>query len=204
LQEIATRNGFDSSPRDIVRLPANSGSSRGGQIAAYRVGTQAAQTLREQEKLGVDPILDGQLAEMSGVEQAVFTGRRQVPGISFALDKNHDRGRVVLRSKWKTGRRFELARLLGDRIVRPPGGRLFPATRAYTYRQKMQRSFAAELLSPFDSVDEMLKGDYSMESQQEVAEHFDVSPLTIRTLLVNHGRIERDDLDEEVGIAAVA
>jgi len=50
----------------------------------------------------------------------------------------------------------------------------------------------------------MLKGDYSMESQQEVAEHFDVSPLTIRTLLVNHGRIERDDLDEEVGIAAVA
>jgi Zn-dependent peptidase ImmA (M78 family) len=95
------------------------------------------------------------------------------------------------------GRRFELARLLGDRIAGSGGGKLLPATRASTYRQKMQRSFAAEFLSPFEAVDEMLKGDYSIESQQDMAEHFSVSPLTIRTLLVNHGRLEREDLDGE-------
>jgi hypothetical protein len=44
-------------------------------------------------------------------------------------------------------------------------------------------------------VDEMLAGDYSMENQQEAAEHFMVSELTIRTLLVNHRRLEREKLE---------
>lgn len=48
----------------------------------------------------------------------------------------------------------------------------------------------------------MLAGDYSTEHQQDVAEHFDVSPITIRTLLVNHGRIDRADLAEELEVAA--
>ena len=65
----------------------------------------------------------------------------------------------------------------------------------------MQRSFAAELLSPFESVDDMLSGDYSMENQQDVAEHFHVSELTIRTLLVNHRRLQREDLDEDFDVA---
>jgi len=65
----------------------------------------------------------------------------------------------------------------------------------------MQRSFAAELLSPFEAVDEMLDGDYSMENQQEVAEHFQVSEMTIRTLLVNHHRLEREELGEEFDYA---
>jgi hypothetical protein len=78
------------------------------------------------------------------------------------------------------------------------GARLMSATRAYTYRQKMQRSFAAELLSPFEAVEEMLAGDYSAENQQDAAQHFQVSDLTIRTLLVNHGRLERENLDEEL------
>ena len=50
----------------------------------------------------------------------------------------------------------------------------------------------------------MLAGDYSMESQQDVAEHFDVSPLTIQTLLMNHGRVERDAFDTELESAAAA
>jgi Zn-dependent peptidase ImmA (M78 family) len=65
----------------------------------------------------------------------------------------------------------------------------------------MQRSFAAELLSPFDAVDDMLQGDYSAEAQQGAAEHFDVSERTILTLLVNHRRLEREELDEELAAA---
>jgi hypothetical protein len=42
----------------------------------------------------------------------------------------------------------------------------------------------------------MLEGDYSMESQQDVAHHFQVCDLTIRTLLVNHGRLDRGELGE--------
>src|SRR5712692_6185826 len=102
--------------------------------------------------------------------------------------------RVVLRSKWQNGRRFDLARLLGDRVASPTG-RFFPATRAHTYRQKVQRSFAAELLSPFESVDDMLGGDFSVENREDVAEYFQVSEWTIRSLLVNHHRLEREDLE---------
>ncbi len=66
----------------------------------------------------------------------------------------------------------------------------------------MQRSFAAELLSPFESVESKLDGDYSMESQQDAAEYFQVSELTIRTLLVNHRRLDREELDTEIDAAA--
>jgi hypothetical protein len=117
--------------------------------------------------------------------------------MSFMLDESATKSKVILRSKWEAGRRFELARLLGDRVVRSWGGRLFPATRTYTYRQKMQRSFAAEFLSPFAAVEDFLARDYSIEAQQDCAEHFRVSELTIRTLLVNHGRVEREYLDGE-------
>jgi Zn-dependent peptidase ImmA (M78 family) len=62
----------------------------------------------------------------------------------------------------------------------------------------MQRAFAAEFLSPFKAVEDMLAGDYSDEKQQDVAEYFEVSPITIRTMLVNRRRIDRDGLDEEM------
>ncbi len=44
--------------------------------------------------------------------------------------------------------------------------------------------------------------DYSVERQQDVAEHFDVSPMTINTLLKNHGKIEREGLDVDFEAAA--
>jgi len=200
LRSIAKQNGFDASPRNAVRLPTT-GLPRIGQVAAWQLGAQAARALREQEKLDGEPISDQKLADMAGVQAAALGIRTGAPGISFALDENINRGRIVLRSKWHDGRRFELARILGDRVAGPKGGRLFPATRAYTYRQKLQRSFAAEFLSPFDAVDERLAGDYSVENQRDVAEHFKVSELTIRTLLVNHGRLEREDLDGEFEVA---
>jgi hypothetical protein len=168
-------------------------------VAAWRVGASAARLLRRQHSLdGGQPISDKSLAEMVGVQSGVLDDRVGAPGISFSLDSNPTQGRVVLRSKWHTGRRFELARILGDRILGPRGGALFPATRAYTYRQKMQRSFAAEFLSPFETVDDMLGGDYSPESQIDAAAHFLVSERTISTLLLNHGRLEREDFDGDL------
>lgn len=142
------------------------------------------------------------LAKLAGTVSRALTDSLSDRHMSFALDNNAADGRIVLRSRWPTGRRFELARLLADRIVASPQGRLHAATRAYTYRQKMQRSFAAELLSPFEAVDQMLAGDHSAEAQQDAAEHFQVSERTILTLLVNHHRLEREELDEDVSAAA--
>lgn len=197
LRELASRRGRHTSPRDAARLTVRPDTTRSADTAAWRVGADAARALREQERLGVEPVTASRLAEMAGTLESTVTepGLGDSP-ISFVLDSDPREGSVVLRSRWVTGRRFDLARLIGDRLMASDGA-LHPATRAYTYRQKAQRAFAAELLAPFEAVDDMLADDYSMERQQDVAEHFDVSPMTVDTLLKNHGRIEREGSDFE-------
>lgn len=171
--------------------------------AAWKVGTRAAQLLREQEHITPEtPITNDQLAGMSGAPRDILdasiaqTQSMPRPDLSFSLSDSNQHDRVVLRSKWENSRRFELARLLGDALTRATNDPMRPATRSDTYRQKIQRAFAAELLSPFQAVDAMLDGDYSMERQQDIAHHFQVSDLTIRTLLVNHGKLDRSELGE--------
>ena len=195
LQTIARRNGFVTRPRDAVRLQRGVPLPQIGQVPAWMRGVQAAQLLRDQEKFGTEPISNDRLAEMAGVDVAALSKAAGGSDLSFAIDDHEDAGHVVLRSNWETGRRFDLARLLGDRIAASANGPLFPATHTYTYRQKLQRSFSAELLCPFEAVDGMLDGDYSEEMQEDIADYFKVSPLTIRTLLTNHGRIDRNDFD---------
>lgn len=202
LERLAADRGIDASPRDAVRLNPGARLLSGSHDPAWRLGAEAAKALRAQEGLGEQPISGTKLAELAGTQAQVLTRRAANQAVSFALDRDPSHSRVVLRSRWRNGRRFELARLLADRIVTPPYGRLHAATRAYTYRQKMQRSFAAELLSPFATVDAMLAGDYSAEAQADVAEHFHVSERTILTLLVNHHRVEREELDEDLVAAA--
>ena len=199
LGEMAHANGYEASPRDGFYLRPGTGLPRAGDVAAWRRGAEAAQAVRQQAGLGLDPLSDERLSELAAIDRAVLDDRGVGSCMAYALDESAGSGRVVFRSKWKTGRRFELARLLGDRVVGGHDDRLFPATRSSTYRQKMQRSFSAELLSPFQAVDSLLNGDYSEEAQQELAERFDVSPKTIWTLLVNHGRIDRMEEGREDG-----
>jgi hypothetical protein len=144
LRQIAEKKGCDSSPRDVVRLQMGAALSRGGDVAAWRLGANAAQMLRKQEGLGDQPITDKRLSEMAGVHDAIVAEQAGTAPLSFSLDTNPTQGRTVLRPKWRAGRRFELARILGDRIAGSRGGKLFPVTRAYTYRQKILCRRASE------------------------------------------------------------
>ena len=206
LEQIAAGSGFSASPRDAASLAAGTHLPSPQEVPAWRLGAEAARLLRKHENLGLKPIGDIALASLAGVSETTLQPslmrEAQAHTLLFAFDRDHADSRVVLRSPWHTGRRFDLARLLADRLVAPPPGRLHAATRAYTYRQKMQRSFAAEFLSPFEAVDEMLAGDYSPEAQQDAAEHFQVSDRTILTLLVNHGRLAHEEPEAEFEPAA--
>ncbi|MFO1429472.1 MAG: hypothetical protein U1F76_04925 [Candidatus Competibacteraceae bacterium] len=208
LRQAAATNGYDAMPGDAVKkLDAKASLPPVGQVPAWKRGAEAAQALRSQERLGTEPIPNKTLAAMMGVTPDIISERSASPELSldFELSDGGERsGRIVLRSKWQDGRRFGLSRLLGDRLIGDGDGRLFPATQSYTYRQKMQRAFAAEFLCPFDAVEDMLHGDYSSESIEDIAKHFVVSELTVRTLLVNHGRIDREDLLEGNFESAVA
>lgn len=202
LNDAAGRLGASCDPSGAVRLGVDVMRSlpRIGHEPAWRRAAAAAKALRAQEKLGQGPVNDGKLAELAGVSEKVWTSSDEKFPISFMLDVSAGDGRVVLRTPRQTGRRFDLARLLGDRIAGGVNEELRPATEAATYRQKLQKVFATEFLCPFDAVDAMAAGDYSSDRSEEIAEHFDVSPLTVRAALANHRRIPRDDV--ELGAAA--
>lgn len=51
-------------------------------------------------------------------------------------------------------------------------------------------------MTPFEAVNEMLGNDDSKEKQADAAQRYQVSPMMIRTLLVNKGRIALHDAPE--------
>lgn len=197
IQHEAQRHGFDLSPGDTVQ-PLKIVRHK-PQTPAWQFGEAVAKTLREQEHLGDESrIDDARLAALIGADPALLDSHETTEmGISFVLQQADRRSRISLRNHHHPNRRFALARLLADRLYSASGDSLFIATNAGTYRQKMQRAFAAELLSPYTAVENMLAGDYSPENQQAVAEHFEVSEMTIRTQLVNHHVLDREQLDTD-------
>ena len=98
--------------------------------------------------------------------------------------------KFVPRRRNPVGRRFELARFLGE-YLRPSTheARWLASTDLSTFRQKYQRAFAAEFLCPIDSLTSFLGGDFSSYAIEEAAVEFDVSEQTITSLLLNNGYI---------------
>ena len=187
------RVGFDFRSDDGVTLGTSASVPPWGSIEAWRVGVALARELRERELPNGEPVTNRCLAEMAGAPERVLSDTDSASDhLSFEWDAP-GRSRMVLRSKWETGRRFDLARLLAERLLSPGGAEPFRAvTRSYTYGQKAQRAFAAEFLAPIDAVDACLSEDYySEERQREAADHFQVSSYAIRSLLVNNHRLGR-------------
>ena len=97
--------------------------------------------------------------------------------------------RFFPRKKHPYGRRFEMARFLGD-YLSIKGNEWLVCTDTNTIRQKYQRAFAAELLCPLDGLIEILDGDFSPDRQLDAAEHFEVGEHVVSTVLANAGLIE--------------
>jgi hypothetical protein len=123
--------------------------------------------------------------------------RRTHPLLSMAIRHEESQQlKFLLRKRNKPGRRFELARLLGDALMADTNDRWLPATDAKTARQKMQRAFAIEFLCPIQSLTAFLGDDFSSDATEEAAEHFGVSHTAVETHLVNNGLLSSDVLRE--------
>jgi hypothetical protein len=201
IESIAAAVGYSASTSGVASLPNIwQQTHKRFESRPWALGASAAKNIREQLGNTNDPLDDATLCALAAVNRAALDphARGGAP-LSFALDLDSSQSRVVLRSKRQIGRRFELSRILGDRCMNSEEP-LFPATRAYTYRQKAQRAFAAELLCPFQEVFNRLQGDYSIENQTDVADDFDVSQWTIDTQLMNNHILARED--REFALAA--
>ena len=197
IKEETESLAFDMNTNDAFQAAHLIPMPWGGPVA-WRFGVDAANAVRQQAGLSNLPINNSRLAELAGISAETLESDRCTNSLSWVFHGSGDASQIVLRSGWQSSRRFDVARLIGDRLfggsMAGPPESLSPATRSHSYRQKAQRSFAAELLSPWPTVRDMLGDDLSQENQEQVADHFGVSPVAIGTLLVNNDRIGRDNL----------
>jgi hypothetical protein len=195
IEAAAITFGFPCDPRDSVRLRPDIASQLPIGEAAWKRGVAAARALREQEGLGYGPISNKRLSQLAGVTESAIQNRHQRGPITFEYDTAQANGKIVLKSSYETGRRFGLARLLGDKIASSASGPFkLAAQRTFTYRQKLQRAFAGEFLCPFEELEKVLDCDFNDDAIQDAAQHFNVSDIAVRTLLVNNRVIDRDNL----------
>jgi hypothetical protein len=93
----------------------------------------------------------------------------------------------VLHAKHPIAKRFELARFIGDYILTGhTNGEWLTSTDLSTSRQKYQKAFAAEFLCPIAALREFLQEDYSESAIEDAVDHFQVSQMTVDSLLVNN------------------
>lgn len=157
-------------------------------------GRRLAHAARQAWGIGDSKLSDETFSEILGISKSTLENTNEVLehlplGLAVRSTKN-DKWKFIFRRKARTGRRFEAARLLGDRIVASAEDIWLPTTDAKTVRQKIQRAFAAEFLCPIKSLTYWLQGNYSSESMDDAGEYFGVSPLAIRSHLANHGLIQ--------------
>jgi hypothetical protein len=120
----------------------------------------------------IDPVGDPDLQAIGG-----RTGRRPLA--------------ILGQQRPASSKRFTLSRALWHCIW--DDSPVFSVTSAHTYRQSIERAFAAELLAPADGVSNLLESAPEAASDEEfeqIAEHFGVSPMVIgyqvRNQLVSH------------------
>ena len=163
----------------------------------WRRAADAARAAREVWNLPSGPIGTNTISDLFGVsvDSLKESNQNQPSGLrelsaGFKEDEKQDRFRIVLHQPRETGRRFTLARLIGDYLTAPEG-HLLPATAAKTSRQKFQRAFAQEFLCPFNDLMEVLNTNTPGEDDiEEASAHFNVSPLTITRTLEHKGLLK--------------
>ena len=163
----------------------------------WQQATKAAQIARQVWTVGNGPVSTKDLSEVFCFSQNLINEQSRARGPMPAGYRNgtSDAINVFLNNPYPTNRRFALMRLVGDHLTAPPDDKLLPAAPIKTQRQKFQRAFAQEFLCPYEELASYLNtqepGDDGIE---DAARYFDVSPLLVKTTLVNKGQLERSSL----------
>lgn len=171
-----------------------------GSLLPWQKGAAAARLARSTWRLGPGPVSNGTLCDLFGLSESVFHEPMTVPRLAVSAGyRDNGAGntfRLFLNKKHPSSLRFSLGRLVGDHLLADSRERILPATEAKTARQKFQRAFAQEFFCPFEELMQSFEGGgLSDDGIEDAAAYFEVSPLLVKTLLVNRGVLGRDVLD---------
>lgn len=177
-----------------IDLPTQSGGRvRNTHLAVWERGRNLARETRSRLGLNGNPITDEQLFGFAGLPSsraialdAPLPARYPI-GLAVRDQQAPTKLKILLRKRNLPGRRFELARLLGDFLMAETDDRWLPLSDTKTARQKTQRAFAAEFLCPIDALRDFLDDDFSSDATEDAAEYFGVSQKAVETQLVNNG-----------------
>ena len=184
--------GIISAARGAVTRGTRSAS------APWERGWAMARVAREHLRLDGRPVSNRRLGEILEVTERELTGgdapMADAPLSLAVRPDSDDRINLLFRRRGITGRRFEMARWFADGLMASDTDRWLPVTDTKTARQKVQRAFAAEFLAPVGSLQEFLGHALTDDERiEEAGAHFCISPLAIRSHLVNHGLVSLDD-----------
>jgi hypothetical protein len=121
----------------------------------------------------------------------------RVRGLRGGFRNSGAGGRVALlvTSRREDSQRFYLARLVAAALLSSPDQHVLPVSDVGTALQKLERSFAQELLCPWTDLDAFTdQNGTDDEGIADVAEHFAVSELVVRSALVNKKKLPRHRL----------
>jgi len=191
---IANEPGVKAQPDSVLDEVTQEGARQDG--PAWFRGKELAGRLRTKLGLNGQAVPDSTLYDVLGVNRADLAevSGRAYPPLGLAVREPNGRLALHLRKRRPESMRFELARILGDQAFAATDDRWLPITDAKTSRQKAQRAFAAEFLSPIDSLMKSLGSNFSDDAIDDVAHHFQVSPMAVHTQLVNNGYLPRNTL----------
>ena len=164
----------------------------------WQLGYGIANIARKHWSLESGKISNFTLGELFGIPDKILDNTIETSSYSLSAgyrDSVSDGMSVWLGKRQRTGRRFALTRLVGDYLCSVEQEMLLPATESKTAQQKFQRAFAQQFLCPVADLLEFLATDKPNDDQiEEAASEFDVSPLLVRSTLVNHHVIGRETL----------
>jgi hypothetical protein len=168
-------------------------------MAPWRQASRAASELRQKLSIGLGKLSTETLCDLLGLSSVPVDLEESPFGdLPVSLGIRHDDGntRYFLRSLKRSDQsvmqksiRFQLARLVGDELIRESTSQGWLAcTESRTWRQAFQRAFAAELLCPHDLILEKcrsLAAHLADEVIEDVASEYEVSEMVVMNHILN-------------------
>lgn len=163
----------------------------------WQKGARLANEVRKRYHLGAGPLSNDTLSELLSVPVPLLGSPTKGIPLSggFRNGVANGRTKIIWPSSRPANQRFFLARMIGAALVLAPDEHVVPVTNRYSALQKVERSFAQEFLCPWAALDAFTnEHGVNDDALVEAAEHFQVSEWTVRSTLVNRGKISRDRL----------